>query len=160
LERVDVCSRLVRFGVLSVALLGVGRLLNPSGFLWLPRKRPWFWLVFLLLYPPLSVLPQSLLWRVFFVHRYAALLGDPHTLVIVGAAAFALGHLAFWNLPAMVMTGLGGALFLGTYLDTRSLLMSAAEHSAYGFVALTAGLGKFLYRGGPAVPRSRVDVQR
>jgi len=140
----------LRFAGLSVLLFALGRLMNPSGFLWLPRKRPRFWLLFALVYPVLSVAPQSLWWRVFFAQRYAALLGDRDALVLVGAAAFGLGHLAFWNVPALAMSTLGGAMFFATYLDTQSCVLSIVEHSAYGFVVLTAGLGKFLYRAPPA----------
>jgi hypothetical protein len=142
-----VASVLLRFGVLGTGLMVLGRVLTPGGFLWLPRKQPVFWLGLVLAYPALSAIPQGLIWRVFFAHRYAPLLGHGPWLITTGAAAFALAHLAFWNRTAIVVTAIGGALFLNTYLSTQSMLLAAAEHGAYGLVAFTAGLGPFLYRG-------------
>ena len=107
--------------------------------------------MFLLVYPLLSAVPQGLIWRVFLVHRYAALSGGSELLLIcIGAAAFSLAHLAFWNLTAILVTAAGGALFLSTYLATHSMLLAALEHGAYGCVAFTAGLGAFLFRGARA----------
>jgi hypothetical protein len=147
LEDAYVATVLLRFAALGTGLLIVGRVLTPDGFLRLPRKQPAFWLGLVFAYPTLSAVPQGLIWRVFFAHRYAPLLGHGAWLVSTGAAAFALAHLAFWNRTAIVVTAIGGALFLTTYLATESMLLAAAEHGAYGLVAFTAGLGPFLYRG-------------
>jgi len=144
-------AALVRFCLLAVALLVLGRWLAPAGFLWLPRQRPGLFALFVCLYPLLSALPQGIIWRVFFVHRYAALFPDRLSLLCAGAAAFSLAHLAFWNLTALAVTALGGALFLHTYLQTQSLTLSTLEHGAYGIVAFCAGFGAFLYRGARAV---------
>jgi hypothetical protein len=137
----------LRFVILGTALLGLGRYFAPERFLWIARTRP---LVFLLLavgYPVLSVIPQGLIWRVFFVQRYAALFTSPLTLVAVGAVAFSLAHLTFRNGVAIFVTAIGGALFLETYIETQSMLLAALEHGVYGVTAFTAGLGKFLYLG-------------
>lgn len=138
---------LLRFAGLGSALLLYGRWLSPGSFLDLPRKRPRLWLMFVVGYPLLSAVPQGLIWRVFLAHRYASLFGDQITLVCFGAAAFSLAHLAFWNLTAIAVTALGGALFLWTYLHTHSMLLAAFEHGAYGIVAFSAGFGPYLYRG-------------
>jgi len=139
-----------RFVVLGGAVFVLGRFLTPAGFLWLPRKRTRLWLLFCVAYPTLSAVPQGIIWRVFFTQRYATLFGENHAaLIVVGAAAFALAHLAFWNRTAIIVTGAGGALFLSTYLETHSMLLAAAEHGAYGIAAFSAGLGMYLYRGAP-----------
>jgi len=153
-----VLTVLLRFAALGTGLLVLGRILTPDGFLWLPRKQPVFWLGLVFAYPALSAIPQGLIWRVFFAHRYAPLLGHGAWLITTGAAAFALAHLAFWNRTAIIVTAIGGALFLATYLATHSMLLAAAEHGAYGLVAFTAGLGPFLYRGARVTRATKDDA--
>jgi uncharacterized protein len=50
----------------------------------------------------------------------------------------------------VLSTAIGGALFLQTYLASRSMLLATLEHAAYGMVAFTLGFGRFLYHG--AIP--------
>jgi hypothetical protein len=121
--------------------------LTPESFLALPRRMPGFWVLIAILYPLVSVLPQGLLWRVFLVHRYEPLLGSGPLLLVVGTAAFAWAHLAFRNATAIVLTGLGGGLFLHAYLATGSMLVSSLEHALYGVAAFTFGVGRSLVLG-------------
>jgi hypothetical protein len=137
----------LRFCLLAPPLLAVGRWLVPGEFLRFLRRRPGLWLAFATLYPALSVIPQGILFRVYFVQRFGALFPSRPLLLLAGAVAFSLGHVVFRNVPALVLTAVGGALFLDTYLRTGSMFLAAAEHGAYGIVAFTAGLGTFLYLG-------------
>ena len=138
----------LRFCVLAGPLLALGRWLAPDDFLQLPRRRPGLWLALAALYPVFSVLPQGILFRVFFLHRYGMLFASSAPLLLLaGALAFSFGHVIFRNVPALVITAAGGAMFLETYLQTQSMLLAAAEHGAYGILAFTAGLGRFLYLG-------------
>jgi uncharacterized protein len=138
----------LRFCVLAPPLLALGRWLAPEDFLQLPRRRPGLWLALAALYPVFSALPQGILFRVFFLQRYGALFESSALLLVVGALAFSFGHVIFRNIPALVITAAGGALFLQTYRQTQSMLLATAEHGAYGILAFTAGLGRFLYLGG------------
>lgn len=135
----------------TVAGVGVVAALSlrfaPGAFLELPRARPWLWLLIAVLYPLLSVLPQGIVWRVFFAHRYAPIFGTGPGLLVAGAAAFAFAHIVFRNVPAVALTALGGALFLHTYLTTGSMLVSSAEHAVYGVAAFTFGIGRSLRLG-------------
>jgi len=137
----------LRFCLLAGPLLALGRWLAPDDFLRLPRRRPGLWLALAALYPALSVLPQGILFRVFFLQRYGELFEGRIELLLAGALAFSFGHVIFRNVPALVITAAGGAMFLETYLRTQSMLLAAAEHGAYGILAFTAGLGRFLYLG-------------
>jgi hypothetical protein len=110
----------------------------------LPRQRPRLWWLLVVGYPGASALPQGVVWRVFFVHRYAALL-DANRLLVLGGAAFAVAHLTFRNPTAVALTGVGGVLFLDTYLETHSMLLATIEHGAYGILVFTLGLGRYLY---------------
>jgi hypothetical protein len=135
----------------SVVLIGllayVGRRLSGSTFLELPRRRPALFALIAVFYPIVSVLPQGIVWRVLFVHRYAALFGQGLPLWLVAAAAFAWAHLVFRNLIAIALTAVGGALFLHTYLVTGSMVLSDLEHAAYGVSVFAFGLGRYLYLG-------------
>jgi hypothetical protein len=84
---------------------------------------------------------------VFFVHRYAPVLGHGAAMLVAGTVAFAFAHLAFRNWPAILLTGLGGGLFLHAYLVTGSMLVSSLEHALYGVAAFTFGVGRSLYLG-------------
>jgi hypothetical protein len=143
-------------GLAVVAWLS--RRLARDAFLALPRTRPALWVLVAMFYPVLSVLPQGVFWRVFFVHRYAPLLGHGAAMLVAGALAFAFAHVVFRNAVAVLLTGLGGLLFLHTYLVTGSMLVSSLEHAAYGVAAFTFGIGRALYLGStrakPAAPSS------
>ena len=142
-------------GIAFVAVLS--RRLAPQTFLALPRTRPGLWVLVGLFYPLLSVLPQGVFWRVFFVHRYAPLLGHGAGLLIVGAVAFAFAHVIFRNVVAVALTALGGLFFLHTYLATGSMLVSGLEHAAYGVAAFTFGVGRLLYLGSARAAPSSGD---
>jgi uncharacterized protein len=152
----------LRFCILAGPLLAMGRWLSPDDFLQLPRRRPGLWLAFAALYPVLSAVPQGVLFRVYFEHRFGVLFESRPSLLVAGALVFSLGHVVFRNVPALLLTAAGGALFLDTYLHTQSMLLAAAEHGAYGVVAFTAGLGRFLYLGrrprGLVPTIARIDV--
>jgi uncharacterized protein len=153
-EHPHVRVMLLCFVLLGAGILLLGRLLSRERFLGFPRTRPALWLVFMVAYPMLSALPQGIIWRVFLVHRYRVLFPDLGYLIAVGAAAFSLAHLAFWNVIALAVTALGGALFLWTYLATESMWLAVLEHGAYGLAAFAAGLGPYLYRGSSAPRRA------
>ena len=147
----------LRFCLLAPPLLAIGRWLVPDQFLRFLRRRPGLWLAFAALYPALSVIPQGILFRVYFLQRFGALFPGRPLLLLAGAIAFSLGHVVFRNVTALVITAVGGALFLDTYMRTGSMLLAVAEHGAYGIVAFTAGLGTFLYLG--ARQRSAPELQ-
>jgi hypothetical protein len=134
----------LRFCVLTAALAIVSRISSPAWFLWLPRKQPRLWWLLLVGYPGASALPQGIIWRVFFVHRYAQLF-DRGALLAAGGIAFGIAHVTFRNPVAIALTATGGAIFLDTYLATQSLLLATLEHGAYGIAVFTFGLGRYVY---------------
>ena len=68
-------------------------------------------------------------------------------MIFASGAAFAYMHIVFKNPLALLLTFTGGLLFAMTYADTRSLMISAIEHTLYGNYLFTIGLGKYLYLG-------------
>ena len=132
----------------ACSLLAVGLyLLEPAHLFDLPRGTPWRWLLVMVLYPVLSVVPQELVFRTFFFHRYGRLLGGPWIATAASALAFSWAHVVLLNGLAVVLTLLGGWLFARTYLRTHSLVATAVEHAVYGCLLFTVGLGHWFVTG-------------
>jgi membrane protease YdiL (CAAX protease family) len=142
-------------GALIVVLLI--RLYAPSLLLVLPRTHPRLWAFVILGYPIFSVVPQGLIYRAYFFHRYRGLLETglagtpigPQTrsaiLIVASAATFSLMHIVFHNWIALALTFPGGILFAVRYCNTRSLAVYSIEHALYGCFLFTIGLGQFFY---------------
>jgi hypothetical protein len=130
-------------GMLALLLWWV----RPETLLSLPRRDPRLWALVMCLYPLLSVIPQTLIYRVFFMHRYDALFGRGWRLVIAATLAFGFCHIVFRHPLPVAITTIGGLLFAWRYWKTRSAPISALEHALYGDIAFTLGYGAYLYHG-------------
>jgi len=117
------------------------------------REHPLLWAVVMVLYPVLSVYPQGILYRAFFMHRYAGMFGDRWGMMVASAVAFAFLHIIFRNSISVVLTFFGGMLFAWRYAETGSLLTSSVEHALYGCWLFTVGLGQYFYHGVWPEPR-------
>ena len=106
----------------------------------------------MVLYPALSVYPQELVFRSFLFHRYAPVFGEGPGMVAASAAAFGYVHIIFGNWFSVAASGVGGWLFASRYLRSRSLFTASVEHSLYGILIFTIGLGRYFYHG--AVPQA------
>jgi len=137
----------VRFAVLAPLIALLTWFLWPDTFLSLPRQKPLFWLMIMGLYPLLSVWPQEVLYRAFLFRRYSAVFGSTGRTVVASAVAFGFAHVIFLNWIAVVMTALGGLIFAQDYGRHRSLKLVCLEHSLYGCLIFTVGLGRFFYTG-------------
>jgi len=111
------------------------------------RRSPAFWAVVMVLYPVLSVYPQSLLYRAFFFERYTGVFPGKWTMIVASAGAFAFMHIIFRNWLAVALTFAGGLLFAARYAETGSLATSGFEHALYGCWLFTVGLGQYFYHG-------------
>ena len=145
-------SILVTFAIIAL-LIGVGVwMLAPERLFSFVRSNPRFWAVIMCFYPVLSVYPQSLIYRAFLFQRYRSILSSERILVVISAVVFSFAHIIFRNPIALVFTLVGGWLFANRYRQSRSLFVSAFEHSLYGCFMFTIGLGTFFYHGA-ALPR-------
>lgn len=133
--------------ILAAALWGWA----PERLLALPRWNLRLWAVVCVLYPLVSVVPQGLLYRAFFHHRYALLFGDGRGMAFAGTLAFAWAHIVFLNPVALLLTLVGGWFFARTYQESRSVPAASLEHAAYGDLVFTLGWGSYLYQGTTAV---------
>ncbi len=120
----------------------------PSRFFAFPAAKPIVWAVVVALYPFLLVLPQELLFRCFFFHRYRDLFGGrPRLFIVLNALSFALSHLFYANWVAPVLSFFGGLLFAWRYQHSRSLPTVSVEHALWGNFLFTTGIGWYFYSG-------------
>jgi uncharacterized protein len=137
----------------AILLGGILYWYRPEAVFRFPRERPALWMLVMCFYPLFSVLPQTIIYRAFFFHRYEPI-GQQLQLpawgfILVAGVAFAFGHIIFKNWVAIALTFGGGIIFAFRYYTTRSLLISAIEHALYGQLLFTLGYGLFLYHGRP-----------
>ncbi len=129
----------------SLALTACVLWFHPERFFDLPRRQPRAWILLLGLYPLLSVLPQELFFRVFFFQRYAPLWNSTAPRVLASAAAFGLAHLFYGDWLSVGLATAGGLCFSWTFARTGSLILVVLEHSLYGALLFTIGMGRFFH---------------
>jgi hypothetical protein len=96
----------------------------------------------------LVLAPESLL----AFHRYGALFTSQRGVVLASAAAFSFAHVVMRNIPALVVTFVGGLMFAGAYTRTRALALACLEHALLGDFIFTIGLGSFFFDGARSLP--------
>ncbi len=136
---------LLRFACLGPLLLGFAWLMEPEHLFSLPRDEPRIWITILIAYPLLSVIPQGIVYRTFFCHRYRDLFGNGVSMTLVAAACFAFAHVVMHRWEPVLITLVGGIIFTSTLLRRRSGLLADVEHALYGDLAFTLGLGVWIY---------------
>lgn len=135
------------FAIGIVVFIGLLAVFDPGKLFLLPRQRPGLWLLILVGYPLLSVYPQELLFRAYFFHRFACLFRPAWAMIIVNAAIFAWAHVLFQHWIPILATLVGGLIFAWRYDRRRSLAVVCVEHSLYGQLIFTIGLGQYFFHG-------------
>lgn len=145
-------ARLVLIPVLVAApfLAWVTLQWDPERFLVLVRERPRVWVIVMIFYPLLSVIPQGVIFRSFFFQRYQSLFGAGWGSILASGVAFSLAHVIFENWIAPTLTLAGGLLFAWTYARTRSAFAASVQHALFGCYLMTIGLGWYFYTGSMA----------
>lgn len=138
-------SILWRLPLVVASLAGLIALVQPSQFFAFPTERPIIWMAVMVLYPLLSALPQELIFRTYFFHRYQSFFSMKYGAVIASALAFSFLHIIYDNWWAMGISFVGGLLFGITYERTRSLFWVTVEHAIYGCLVFTIGMGSYFY---------------
>lgn len=129
---------------LNMLFLGVlAYFLIPEDFFVLPREQETLWLLLMLLYPVISVLPQEFFFRRFYFWRYQRLFPNQWAMMLSSAITFMFVHIVYDNWIALILTLAGGLLFASSYMWTRSLTICWLEHSLYGMTIFTVGLGRY-----------------
>ena len=121
---------------------------HPDLFLEFPRNRPDVYLRIMLLYPLMSVAVQELVYRTFYFHRYGLLFGHAWWLaLLLNGVLFGLGHVVIGTPLAVYGTMLTGTLFALRYAMTRSFWAVFLEHTLWGGLVFTVGLGRYFFTG-------------
>jgi membrane protease YdiL (CAAX protease family) len=136
---------LILFAVGVPLMLASVWLLLPDHLFNLPRERTKLWGKMLLLYPFTSVLAQEMIFRVFFFHRYGALFPSAIAMILASAAVFAFSHVIFRSELVLWLTFAGGLLFSWRYWKTRSFTAVWLEHTLWGWLLFTCGLGIYFF---------------
>lgn len=146
-----VLVRILRLFVLTAVVITAWLLVyRPQDVLAFPCRQPELWLAVILLYPLFSVVPQELLYRTFFFHRYGALFGANRRLALaVNSVLFGFAHVIFGTVASVVLSGILGGVLAYRYQETRSIWAVLLEHSLYGQFVFTVGLGRYFFMGAP-----------
>lgn len=139
---------LLLFAVLGTGLSAFAYFWQPEAFLSFPQRLPTTWLLVMVLYPLISVTTQEVIYRVFFQHRYGAIFAGNRTLlIVVNAALFAFSHIIFQSWVSVGISFVGGLIFAYRYFTSRSFWGVFIEHSLYGNLIFTSGLGPYFFTG-------------
>lgn len=133
--------------IVTLGMIGLIWWFTPTLLFAFPRSRPKFWMIVICFYPIFSVIPQTIIYRAFFLHRYEPLFGSGWLMLVVAALAFGLAHLVFRHALPIILTTIAGFLFVWRYASTESAPASALEHALYGDMVFTVGLGTYFYLG-------------
>lgn len=136
---------LLRTIVVILTIVGLIWLVQPESFFAFPKESPFLWMVVMVLYPFLSVLPQEFIYRTYFFHLYDELMPMKHFTVIASAAAFSFLHIIYDNWWAVGLSFIAGLFFAITYDRTKSLFWVTVEHAIYGCIVFTLGFGNYFY---------------
>lgn len=121
---------------------------HPGWFLEFPTNRPETYARIMIAYPLFSVAAQELLYRSFFFHRYGPLFGSHVWLiVIVNGLLFGFAHIVMNSAFAIAATALGGLILAARYAVTRSFWAVFIEHTLWGWLIFTIGLGRYFFTG-------------
>ncbi|WCR11712.1 CPBP family intramembrane metalloprotease [Paracoccus stylophorae] len=134
--------------VSGVAIMWLAR---PEALFAMVRARPEFLLVIWCLYPLLSALPQELIFRPLFFHRYGAILPHGQAAIAVNAAIFSFAHLMYWSWVVALMTFCGGWIFARAYLR-HGFPAAWLLHAVAGNVLFAVGMGHYFYSGNVVRP--------
>lgn len=135
-------SRYIAFILISVVIVAF---IAPFSLFRLPGGSLHFWMIIMIAYPLFSVLPQTIIYRAYFFHRFKGLLKNDNALVLLNAILFAWLHIIFGNWFAVITTFIAGIFFSLTYLRSKSMLVCATEHALYGNWIFTVGIGSYFW---------------
>ena len=135
----------IRFAIIASCLILCLVLVESGNSLANLRHNPAVWALTILTYTVFSVVPQEIIYRVFFFHRYSSLFAQEKVSVVANAALFAFAHILFRNWIAVIGSFVASLIWTMTYLRSRSLLVVSIEHALYGNFVFTLGIGHYFY---------------
>jgi len=147
-SRGQLASILIVFGLGAGIIAAYVSAYHPALFLELPRNRPETYKRIMVLYPLMSVIAQELVYRTFFFHRYGVLFGRAWwAAILLNGILFGTGHIVIGTPLAVYGSMAAGVLFAWRYAMTRSFWAVALEHTLWGAMVFTVGLGRYFFTG-------------
>lgn len=134
---------IVRFIITSAAVFTFIYFFREKLLYYLPQEKPEKYLLAIGLYPFWSVIPQEIVYRAWYYHRYSRLFPNMKLAVVVNSLLFGFSHIVFDNWIAVIGAFLVSFIFSHTYKKYNSLLIVIIEHFFYGVMIFSLGLGKF-----------------
>lgn len=143
--------------VFCLATTGIGAALvlalRPEAFLFLPKQNPGLMTLIALLYPPISALPQEIVFRPLFFRRYRAILPEGlGAQLALNAGLFAFAHLMYWSWVVTALTFAGGLVFAWSYRVRGNFPEAVVLHALAGVILFALGLGVWFYSGNVTRP--------
>lgn len=135
-------------GVIGWSIMKTG---NPDFAISTSPERLRFLVVLWLLYPLLSALPQELIFRALYFHRYGSLFSHPTVAILINAAVFSFAHLMYWSAVVAVLTFAGGVIFAHLYLR-KGFTSAWLVHGVAGNMLFTVGMGAYFWSGNVVRP--------
>lgn len=132
-----------RVVVITLLLIWFTWWIFPDLMLQYPMEDFGGYLITFFVYPVASVLPQEIIYRVYYFHRFKEIVPEKYLLILSNAIIFGLTHWIYGNWVAPIATFLVSWIFIFSYLKSKSLLNVSIEHYFYGLVMFTVGFGYF-----------------
>ena len=118
---------------------------DPTLLFSFPKNDFRLWIIVMFIYPFFSVIPQEIIYRVYFYHRYNKLFsGNLLLLTLLNLFLFSFAHIIFNNPHAIFITAIASPIFSYLYIK-ESFFTCVLVHSLGGQVLFTFGLGKYFY---------------
>ena len=118
---------------------------DPTLLFSFPKNNFWLWIIVMIIYPFFSVIPQEIIYRVYFYHRYKNLFSDNLLLLtLLNLFFFSFAHIVFNNPHAILITAIASPIFSYLYIK-ESFFTCVLVHSLGGQIIFTLGLGKFFF---------------
>jgi len=136
-----------RFVVLAALVAVITAVAMPEHLLQFPLSRFWVWLLVMVLYPLLSIVPQELFFRSFYFARYSGFVTERAAGLLVNGLVFGFSHIVLNNWIAPSFCAIAGVILAHSYRQHRSLKWAVIEHSLYGCWIFTIGIGWYFFTG-------------
>lgn len=143
INRLYLRRSLVRVLIITLLLVWFTYWIYPDLFFRYPVEQFENYLITFFLYPIASVIPQEIIYRVYYFHRYKELVPEKYLLMLSNAIIFGLTHFIYGNWVAPLATFLVSWIFIFNYFRTKSLINVSLEHYFYGLIMFTIGFGFF-----------------
>ncbi len=143
LDKYRLRKSVARVIIITILLVWFTYWIYPKLFFRYPMQDFKGYLITFFLYPIASVIPQEIIYRVYYFHRYQKLVPEKYLLWLSNAIIFGLTHFIYGNLVAPIATFLVSWIFIYNYYKSKSLINVSLEHYFYGLIMFTIGFGYF-----------------